>query len=76
MAKVQAIKFFGDIEATKNRVDGEIWECSQQRADILNAKNLVIILESDKLQEERDAEFEEKAKTRKKQIKPTHLNEE
>lgn len=76
MAKVQAIKTFADKEVTKTRVDGDVWECSQERADFLNNKNLVNILESDKLQEERDVEFQEKVKTRKKQVKPTHLNEE
>lgn len=76
MAKVQAIKIFADKEVTKTRTDGEIWECSQERADFLNSKNLVNILETDKLEEVRDAETLERTKTRKKQVKPTHLNEE
>lgn len=76
MAKVQAIKTFADKEVTKTRVDGDVWECSQERADFLNGKNLVNILETDKLEEVRDAENLERTKTRKKQVKPTHLNEE
>lgn len=76
MAKVKAIKLFSDIEETLVRQDGDVWECSNERADYLNSKNLVIILETDKLADVRNEESaSESVKTKKKQIKPSHLEE-
>lgn len=48
MAKVRVISVFHDLETNDLRQGGDIFECSNQRADALNAKKLVEILELDK----------------------------
>lgn len=48
MAKVKAIMIFHDLVDEKLRQQGDVFECSQERADMLNEKALVEILESDK----------------------------
>lgn len=47
MAKVQVISVFHDLETNDLRNTGDIFECSDVRADLLNEKRLVVILEKD-----------------------------
>ena len=48
MAKVKAVMIFHDLVDEKLRQQGDIFECSQERADMLNEKGLVEVLEADK----------------------------
>lgn len=57
--KVQALKKFENLRDKERNVipkEGEIWETSKERAEFLESKNVVRILE----------EIKEKPKTRKK----------
>ena len=48
MAKVKAVMIFHDLVDEKLRQQGDIFECSQERADMLNERGLVEVLEADK----------------------------
>ena len=48
MAKVKTIVVFHDLVDETLRQIGDVFECSQERADVLNQKGLVQILESEK----------------------------
>jgi hypothetical protein len=47
MAKVKVITIFHDLETNLLRQVGDEFECLDARADVLNQKNLVQILEKD-----------------------------
>jgi hypothetical protein len=47
MAKVQVLTIFRDLETNSLHNAGDIFECTDARADVLNGKRLVIILEKD-----------------------------
>jgi hypothetical protein len=45
MAKVKVLSIFHDLETNALRQAGDIFECSDARADVLNNKKLVEVLE-------------------------------
>jgi hypothetical protein len=45
MAKVKVLSIFHDLETNALRQAGDIFECSDARADVLNSKKLVEVLE-------------------------------
>jgi hypothetical protein len=45
MAKVKVLTIFHDLETNALRQAGDIFECSDARADVLNSKKLVEVLE-------------------------------
>jgi hypothetical protein len=45
MAKVKVLSIFHDLETNALRQAGDIFECSDARADILNGNKLVAVLE-------------------------------
>jgi hypothetical protein len=47
MAKVKVLSVFHDLETNALRSGGDVFECSNERADALNQKNLVEVLEKD-----------------------------
>jgi hypothetical protein len=47
MAKVQVLTIFHDLETNSLRNAGDIFECTDARADVLNGKKLAVILEKD-----------------------------
>lgn len=47
MAKVKVLSIFHDLETNSLRSAGDIFECTDARADVLNGKKLVAILEKD-----------------------------
>ena len=47
MAKVKVKSIFHDIEENKLRQAGDIFECTNVRADVLNNRGLVFVLEKD-----------------------------
>jgi len=63
MAKVKVKSVFHDLLENKLRAEGDVFECTNERANALNEKNLVDVLELDKQVEE----------TRSKDIKPSHI---
>lgn len=65
MAKVKAIMIFHDLVEEKLRSQGEEFECTQARADVLNEKGLVVVLEADKVVEKIEP-------TKNKAVKPSH----
>lgn len=50
MAKVKAKVIFHDLVEEKLRQAGDEFECTQDRADSLNEKGLIFIIEADKKQ--------------------------
>lgn len=54
MAKVKVLSIFHDLETNALRNAGDIFECSDVRADVLNGKKLVEILEKDVVRPEKD----------------------
>lgn len=49
MAKVKVKSIFHDIQESKLRQAGDIFECSNDRADVLNNRGLVHVLERDEV---------------------------
>lgn len=47
MAKVKVLTIFHDLETNALRNAGDVFECSDARADILNQKKLVSIISKD-----------------------------
>jgi hypothetical protein len=47
MAKVKVLSIFHDLDTNALRQAGDIFECTDTRADALNEKNLVQIIEKD-----------------------------
>lgn len=47
MAKVKVLSIFHDLETNALRNAGDIFECSDARADVLNGKKLVEVLSKD-----------------------------
>lgn len=47
MAKVKVLSIFHDLETNALRNAGDVFECTDARADVLNGKKLVAILEKD-----------------------------
>jgi hypothetical protein len=45
MAKVKVLSIFHDLETNALRSAGDVFECTDARADVLNGKKLVAILE-------------------------------
>lgn len=54
MAKVKVLSIFHDLETNALRNAGDIFECTDARADSLNAKKLVEVLEKDAVRPEKD----------------------
>lgn len=47
MAKVKVLSIFHDLETNMLRQPGDILECTNARADVLNQKNLAEIIQKD-----------------------------
>lgn len=61
MAKVKAVMIFHDLMEEKLRKQGEEFECTQARADVLNEKGLVVVLEADQIEHPKEVPAKNKA---------------